>query len=114
MKTMIIKSNNGNHSGHSRTWTEIDHFRFDDNKASEAKQRMLDIAFVIDDNVIEMDGLPFHTDSEEIVFNPAIESSFMDGLTTYAIITEEDDIDSIFDGGSYGYAPEFVLNFFKK
>ena len=105
MKTTIIQSNSGNHSGFDRKWSQVNQY----DSLEAAQDAMLSIAFnYLSDDIIEVDGLPFDSNNNEVVYDGKAASFTYDGRI-YMIVTEDDDIDSIFNGGYYGYAPSFLI-----
>lgn len=101
MKTLIIKSNHGNHTGFNRTWSI-------ENKCDsieEAKIKLSEIADKIADDygMTEKDRIDLYNGKNEALSH---------GLTYYSIITEEDYEWGIFDGGHMGYASQEIIDYF--
>jgi hypothetical protein len=84
MKSIVIKSNHGNHRSHSRKWTVLAEF-----ETIEEAQDYLQFLFMEinpDEEVVEeMDMFEYD-------------------LYYYYLVTEEDYFNGFFDGGHRGYA----------
>lgn len=92
MKALIIKSNNGNHSGFDRKWSELSRH----NSVKEARAMIK--AYAQDDGEkIDKDGKGYTYDS----------------LTTIVVLTKNDVEQGFFNGTYHGYEPKFITDYFK-
>ena len=92
MKTLVIKSNHGNHTGYNRTWEILSKH----DTIKEARKELCEIAKELDDT---------------IKCTKKYLDSFEYDLHYYRVITRTD-LD-LFTGGHYGYMPNEVKEFFK-
>ena len=107
MKSLVIYSNQGNHSGFNRNWTISGKF----NKISDARKEMKRLAFYCSDSIIDRNGAAYDLDRAEYLCTNKTDSFEYD-LVYYMIVTE-DMIDSYFcSGGHYGCLPQEAYDFF--
>ena len=103
MKTIVIKSNHGNHEGFNRKW-QILNGGYSFETIDEAQAYLASIAD--DEDPI------FNSETED--FEPRISlSSWHEDLHYYYVVTEEDYNTGFFDGGSRGYATEAIKSIFE-
>lgn len=97
MKTLLLKSNHGNHSGFNRKWEVLESF---DNEydATTSCAELYNQLNEIDD---------VHEDYEK-----ELTSFWYDGYS-YIVITQDDYNGGIFNGGGMGYTPKEVVGFFE-
>lgn len=100
MKTLIIKSNHGNHSGYNRKWTILEEFE----DWNDFNSPLTKLASIYND-IKDLDE-----DNEEYEYSL---SSFEDDLCYYYVVTEEDYHNGFFNGGHYGYASDEIIEFFE-
>lgn len=104
MKTLLLQSNHGNHSGFNRTWSIIEKF----NNIEEAKKKCAELH----NELYEV----FQSDDININYDATFESSldsFEYDLYYYKIISQDDYNNGIFNGGHYGYASKDIINYFE-
>ena len=102
MKTLLIKSNHGNHSGFNVKYTLLEVC----NNIKEAKKQLINASFDLSDDHIERNGRAFDTDNQRYICKNSDSSFNYDGYT-YLLINKND-LD-LFDGGSYGYLSNEIL-----
>lgn len=105
MKYYVIKSNSGNHTGFNRKWSLI----AECTTLRDAKSELINASLNLDDNHILINGRAYDRDDQEYVCTNSMDSFYYDGCT-YAIVPE-DEIEHKFNGGHYGYTPEFMTNY---
>lgn len=98
MKTLVIKSNHGNHHGFNRKWEILEKF----NKEEDAKVYLANL---------HNEEKELNEDDED--FETSI-SGFEEDLYYYTLITQEDYDRGIFDGGHYGYASAEIIDYFEE
>jgi hypothetical protein len=107
MKSIVIKSNQGNHTGYNRKWYNIEECE----TIKEAKKVLKSLAYDLSDNIVERNGAPYDKNSDEFIYSNNMKNFNYDGVN-YWIITKEDLY--MFDGGSFGHMPSFISEYFNK
>lgn len=103
MKTLLIKSNQGNHSGFNVKYTLLE---VCDN-LKEAKKELIKASFDLSDDHVIRNGRAFDTNSKRYICVNSDTSFTYDGYT-YMLINKND-LD-LFNMGSYGYLPNEIIN----
>ncbi len=103
MKTLLIKSNQGNHSGFNRKYSLLEVC----GTLKEAKEALIKASFDLSDDHIVRNGRAFDANSGRYVCTNSDNFFNYDGYT-YMLINHND-LD-LFNGGNYGYLPANVIN----
>ena len=106
MTYLVIKSNQGNHSGFNRKWELLKSC----SSYQDAHSALVDYSLDLDDNHSIRNGRAYDSSNKMYIFTNDMSSFVYDGVT-YAILAK-DDVESFFDGGSNGYVPQFVIDEF--
>lgn len=101
MKTLLLKSNHGNHSGFNRTWEILEEFENEDLAKSVCARMHNEI------KDLEESDPDFEDEHEGI-------NGFENDLYYYTTITQEDYNKGIFNGGYYGYASDSIKKYFEE
>ena len=101
MKTLLLKSNHGNHSGFNVKWELLGVF----NSLKEGKKGLIDASFDLSDEHVLRHNRAFDIDNKKYICTNTDKSFSYDGRK-YMLVTK-DDID-LFNGGTYGYLPNEV------
>ena len=103
MKTLLIKSNHGNHSGFNVKYTLlavcVD--------LKDAKKELLKASFNLSDDHVMRNGRAYDTNNKIYICTSKDISFNYDGHT-YMLINKND-LD-LFNGGSYGYLSNEIIN----
>lgn len=103
MKTLLIKSNHGNHSGFNVKYTLLEVC----NNLKDAKKELLKASFDLSDDHVYRNGRSYDTNNQIYICTNKDTSFTYDGYA-YMLINKND-LD-LFDGGSYGYLSNEIIN----
>lgn len=105
MKTVVIKSNQGNHTGFNRKWTLIGEFTSLRDAREELRKQAYSIAEKHNGWYLSEGGFMYN-EEKEFLYTPGTDNFSDDGVSFE--IVKVKDLNSFFDGQSTGYMPTFV------
>lgn len=105
MKTLVIQSNHGNHSGFNRKWELLGSH----DSVKEARKQLINVSIEVTDG---SDGWTVKNDrawnSYSKDFLATNKSNSFEYDLVYYHLLREDEVYHFFNGGSKGYMPDFV------
>lgn len=104
MKTIVIKSNHGNHTGFNRLW-EVLNCGWGFDSEEDAKEYLGKVADEVDE---QYDG-----ETDSFMHHGPIHSFEYD-LCYYYVVTQDDYQNGWFDGGHHGCANLFIKHIFEQ
>ena len=102
MKTLLIKSNHGNHSGFNVKYTLLEVC----SNIKDAKKELMKASFDLSDDHINRNGRAFDTNNKRYICINSDTSFNYDGYNY--ILINKNDLD-LFNGGCYGYLSNEIL-----